>query len=81
MAELLKPQEVCLLERQYKARTELVASPAAIDVVGSVDDGSSVLLVQLHASWIEEEVLMHRGSGAPGYKLVHTAGAVPVVGQ
>ena len=64
-----------------KVWMELVASPAAIDVVGSVDDDGHVLLVQLHAGRVVEEVLMHGGSGAPGHKLIHTARAVPIVGQ
>lgn len=60
---------------------EKLMSPSAIDDIDSVDDCSHILLVQAHASFIEEEVLVHQGCGAPGHKLVHAAGAVPVVGQ
>jgi len=55
--------------------------PAAIDVVDPIYDGRSILLIQLYATSILEEVLMHVSSRAPGHKLVYTTGAVPVVGQ
>ena len=55
--------------------------PAAVDVVDPVNDGCNILLVHLLAVGICEEVFMRFGCLAPGYKLVHTACAVPVVGQ
>lgn len=62
-------------------QSEYVVLPSPIDDIDSVDDGSHILPVQLHAGRILEEILMHCCCGAPRHKLINTAGAVPVVGQ